>query len=153
MEGDDAPFFSDEEDDHVAPAAAAGTADVDVAEERLARRQFSAEAGEEVLLFEVLELEEQLYVWAGVRGSPRLDALHAAAPPRPGAGAGAPRAAAALLPGMPGADGLALARRLATKTSKHVVLSCNLPPGEPLLQAIAERRLLQELQAARATAA
>lgn len=52
---------------------------------------------------------------------------------------------ATLLPG--GAENVApsMAQRLSQRTGRPVLCSCTLPTNNPMLQAVAERRLIQEL--------
>eukprot|EP00959_Pyramimonas_sp_CCMP1952_P219004 4579265-Pyramimonas_sp.AAC.1 len=42
-------------------------------------------------------------------------------------------------------DGAALAQRLSMRLGKSVSVSTSLPPGVPLMQALAEKRLIKEL--------
>ncbi|KAG1671134.1 hypothetical protein FOA52_005386 [Chlamydomonas sp. UWO 241] len=106
------------------------------------QRVFSmeSEAMEATLHFQILDLGRQYYIWISASG-PKMANLYLAiqtpADPKP--------SVASLIPGPAGGAGESLAQRLALKAKKPVLVSCNLPSNTPMLQAIAERRLLQEL--------
>eukprot|EP00195_Chlamydomonas_chlamydogama_P006140 CAMPEP_0202890320 /NCGR_PEP_ID=MMETSP1392-20130828/772_1 /ASSEMBLY_ACC=CAM_ASM_000868 /TAXON_ID=225041 /ORGANISM="Chlamydomonas chlamydogama, Strain SAG 11-48b" /LENGTH=158 /DNA_ID=CAMNT_0049573869 /DNA_START=48 /DNA_END=523 /DNA_ORIENTATION=+ len=108
----------------------------------IVQRCFMEETQEAVLYFQIMDLGRQLYVWVATGGA-KWNNLHLAFPsktdPVP--------PVATLVPSAAAADGQSLARRLAIKLKRPVLCSCNLPTGVPLLQAIAERRLVQELTA------
>lgn len=55
-------------------------------------------------------------------------------------------ALATLLPGAASEESTSLAQRLALRTHRPVLCSVNLPKGSPMLQAIAEKRLFQEIK-------
>jgi hypothetical protein len=117
-------------------------------------RAFSERAPDDsaVLHYQLVDLGKQLYVWIGGGGAglPTVPNLHFAiqsgssslssSDPTP--------AVAALLPERDAAGRAeALSRRLARRLGRPVLLSCALPVGcDPLLHALAEKRLLQELK-------
>lgn len=92
------------------------------------------------IYFQIIDLGRQYYVWIATGGA-RFQELHLAIQTsldkRP--------SLANLINGGGSEDGHALAQRLALRLKKPVLCSCNLPANSPILQAIAERRLLQEL--------
>lgn len=104
---------------------------------------FSQEAMDALLHFQILLLPNQLYAWIGCN-SGRMGHMFAAVPPK----FDAVPSVSLLLGGGGGADspGASFARRLAMKTNMGVVLSSNLPSNSPLLEASAERLLLQKLR-------
>ncbi|PNW83898.1 hypothetical protein CHLRE_04g216300v5 [Chlamydomonas reinhardtii] len=106
------------------------------------QRNFSTTTHDAALNFQLLDLGRQYFVWVSAVG-PKLGSLTLAIK----SPADAAPSVASLLPGAPAVgEGPAMAQRLAIKLGKPVVCSCNMPPNSPLLQAVAERRLLQELQ-------
>lgn len=78
-------------------------------------------------------------MWLG-HGAPSLDSLVAATPTRFDS---LPSVSSLLGQG----DGASLAQRLALKTGRSFLVSCNLPASSPLLLAVAEKHLLQLLKA------
>ncbi|KAG2426573.1 hypothetical protein HXX76_012891 [Chlamydomonas incerta] len=106
------------------------------------QRNFSITTHDAVLHFQILDLGRQYFVWVSAVG-PKLGNLTLAIK----SPADAAPSVASLLPGAPAVgEGPAMAQRLAMKLGKPVICSCNMPPNAPLLQAVAERRLIQELQ-------
>jgi hypothetical protein len=111
--------------------------------------------GDAVLHYQLVDLGAQLYVWVGGGGGglPSVPNLHFAIQQqqqqqqkRP-AVAASPPAVAALLPDGAAGRGEAMSRRLAKRLGRPVLLSCAIPDAaDPLLHALAERRLLQELK-------
>lgn len=106
--------------------------------------------GAAVLHYQLVDLGAQLYVWVGGggAGAPTVPNLHFAIQQQQRAGsAAAPPAVAALLPDGAAGRGEALSRRLAKRLGRPVLLSSAIPgAADPLLHALAEQRLLQELK-------
>jgi proteasome assembly chaperone 4 len=107
---------------------------------KLKLREFTESAVDSIIHFQILELEDQLYVWIGSGGA-RMESLHTAMMTKFD---NLPVVATHFGEGAVG-DGAALAQRLSKKTGKAVSVSCSLPPNTPLLQAVAEKRLIKEL--------
>lgn len=111
---------------------------------RCAQHCFSAEGpGNEPLHFQLLNLGRQLYVYVSAGGAKMEGLSFAIKSP-----SSAMPAVTSLLPGpgssnSPEAEGLA--QRLAQRLGRPVLASINLPPNAPMLQAMVERRLIQEL--------
>lgn len=109
----------------------------------------SGEAGV-ALHYQLVDLGAQLYVWVGGGGAglPTVPNLHFAIQSAASSSSSSDPAVAALLPERDAAGRAeALSRRLARRLGRPVLLSCALPAGcDPLLHALAERRLLQELK-------
>jgi len=106
--------------------------------------------GAAVLHYQVVDLGAQVYVWVGGGGGgpPTVPNLHFAIQQPRRAGGGGEAAVAALIPD-DAASGRAeaMARRLAKRVGRPVLLSLAVPgAADPLLHALAERRLLQELK-------
>jgi hypothetical protein len=102
-----------------------------------------------VVHYQLVDLGKQLYVWIGGAGAglPTVPNLHFAIQSSLSSSSDA-TAVAALLPERDAAGRAeALSRRLARRLGRPVLLSCALPAGcDPLLHALAEKRLLQELK-------
>lgn len=112
----------------------------------------SGSVGDSVVLhYQLVDLGAQLYVWVGGGGAglPTVPNLHFAIQMAASSSSTQKEpAVAALLPERDAAGRAeALSRRLARRLGRPVLLSCALPAGcDPLLHALAERRLLQELK-------
>ncbi|CDO98705.1 unnamed protein product [Coffea canephora] len=81
-----------------------------------------------------------IYAWIGCN-SAKFGHLYAAAPTRPSNAV----SVTSLIGGSSDNAGAGIARRIVLKTGLNVVLACNLPKNSPLLEAAAERRLVQKL--------
>ncbi|KAG6431324.1 hypothetical protein SASPL_109403 [Salvia splendens] len=102
---------------------------------------FSEESDGDVLLhFQIIRLQKQIYVWIGCN-SASFGHLYAALPTRPSNAVGV----TSLIGGSSDNTGSGIARRLVLKTGLNVVLACNLPNNNPMLEASAEKKLLQKL--------
>ncbi|KAH6757929.1 proteasome assembly chaperone [Perilla frutescens var. hirtella] len=102
---------------------------------------FSEESDGDVLLhYQIIRLQKQIYVWIGCN-SASLGHLYAAVPTRPSNAIGV----TSLIGGASDNTGFGIARRLVLKTGLNVVLACNLPKNNPLLEANAEKKLVQKL--------
>mmetsp|Transcript_2359 Transcript_2359/g.4795 ORF Transcript_2359/g.4795 Transcript_2359/m.4795 type:complete len:138 (-) Transcript_2359:220-633(-) len=106
---------------------------------RLKLREFTENAVDTIIHFQVLELVDQLYVWIGAGGA-RMESLHTAMNTKYD---NLPVVATHF--GDNTSDGAALAQRLSMRLGKVVSVSSSLPPGTPLMQAMAEKRLIEEL--------
>eukprot|EP00897_Mesotaenium_endlicherianum_P001081 jgi/Mesen1/10974/ME000096S10549 len=103
---------------------------------------FTEDALDSKFYFQIVPLQRQLYVWVGCNTSSmgnvyaavstRFDAMPVVSP---------------LIGGGADCPGASMARRLALRAGRSVVLACNMPAKSPTLEAYAERRLLQELRA------
>jgi len=82
-------------------------------------------------------------VWASVGASTKLNNMHMAIQTP----AASTPSVATLLPASAASnEANAFAQRLAMRLKRPVLCSWNIPASEPLLQAIAEKRLLRELK-------
>ncbi|KAI8474400.1 MAG: hypothetical protein J3K34DRAFT_130669 [Monoraphidium minutum] len=90
--------------------------------------------------FQIIDLGRQLYVWVAAGGAKFGNLSFSIQTP----GQAAP-STAVLVRGGAGSSADALSQRLAMRLKRPVLCSCNLPADNPLLQVVAERRLLKEL--------
>ncbi|KAG6668315.1 proteasome assembly chaperone 4 isoform X2 [Carya illinoinensis] len=116
---------------------------VDVEEENGAGLEitcFSDVFNDVPLHFQILRLPKQIYVWIGC-SSAKLGNLYAAAPTRPKDTV----SVTSILGGTSDNAGTGIARRLVLKTGLNVILASNIPKNSPMLQAEAEKLLVQKL--------
>nr|GEW74842.1 proteasome assembly chaperone 4 [Tanacetum cinerariifolium] len=92
--------------------------------------------------FQIICLPKQIYAWIGCN-STKFGHLYAAAPTRPNNIV----SVSSLLGGTSDNTGAAIARRVVMKTRVPVMLACNIPKDSPLLEAEAEKKLVQKLNA------
>ncbi|KAK4418775.1 hypothetical protein Salat_2290300 [Sesamum alatum] len=92
------------------------------------------------LHFHILRLHKQIYAWIGCN-SAKFGHLYAAAPIPPSNTVGV----TSLIGGSSDNTGSAIARRLVLKTGLNIVLACNIPKNTPILEANAEKMLVQKL--------
>ncbi|XP_047270372.1 uncharacterized protein LOC107873190 [Capsicum annuum] len=81
-----------------------------------------------------------IYAWIGCN-STKLGDLFAAAPTRPGNTV----SVSSLTGGSCDNTGFGIARRIVLKTGINVVLASNIPKNNPMLEAAAEKKLVQKL--------
>ncbi|GJV22425.1 ALP1-like protein [Tanacetum coccineum] len=86
--------------------------------------------------------DDPIYAWIGCN-STKFGHLYAAAPTRPNNIV----SVSSLLGGTSDNTGAAIARRVVMKTGVPVMLACNIPKDSPLLEAEAEKKLVQKLNA------
>ncbi|PIN19461.1 hypothetical protein CDL12_07864 [Handroanthus impetiginosus] len=101
---------------------------------------FSEISDDVTLHFHIICLHKQIYAWIGCN-SAKLGHLYAAAPTRPSNIAGV----TSLIGGASDNTGSGIARRLVLKTGLNIVLACNIPKNCPMLEATAEKKLVQKL--------
>ncbi|GLC42174.1 hypothetical protein PLESTB_000638600 [Pleodorina starrii] len=141
--GDLSSSLPDTEESNPTPSTSFPTCTSPCVAPTVRQRNFVTQTHDAVLHFQILDLGRQYYVWVSAVG-PKLGNLYLAIKTP----ADTSPAVASLLPASgAGGEGPAMAQRLALKLGRPVVCSCNMPQNAPLLQAVAERRLLQELQA------
>ncbi|KAL3617154.1 hypothetical protein CASFOL_038901 [Castilleja foliolosa] len=92
------------------------------------------------LHFQIIRLQKQIYAWVGCSSS-KFGHLYAAAPTRPSNAVGV----TCLIGGASDNTGSGIARRLALKTGLNIILACNIPKNSPMLEANAEKMLVQKL--------
>uniref|UniRef100_A0A2N9H916 Proteasome assembly chaperone 4 n=1 Tax=Fagus sylvatica TaxID=28930 RepID=A0A2N9H916_FAGSY len=92
------------------------------------------------LHFQILRFPKQIYVWIGCN-SAKLGRLYAAAPTRPKDTV----SVTSILGGASDNTGSGIARRLVLKTGLNIILACNIPKNSPMLEADAEKMLIQKL--------
>ncbi|KNA03791.1 hypothetical protein SOVF_205800 [Spinacia oleracea] len=90
--------------------------------------------------FQIIRLNKQIYAWIGC-GSAKLGHLHAAAPTRPTNTV----SVTSILGGTSDNTGVGIARRLVLRTGLNIILACNLPKNDPMLEIGAEKKLLEKL--------
>ncbi|KAM7484916.1 hypothetical protein LguiA_000925 [Lonicera macranthoides] len=92
------------------------------------------------LHFQIIRLPKQIYAWIGCN-SAKFGSLYAAVPTRPKNTVGV----TSLLGGTSDNIGSGIARRLVLKTGLNVILACNIPKDSPMIEAGAEKKLVQIL--------
>ncbi|XP_039007136.1 proteasome assembly chaperone 4-like [Hibiscus syriacus] len=92
---------------------------------------------EVTLHFQIIRLAKQIYVWIG-SDSAKLGNLYAAAPTRPNNTV----SVSSILGGASDNTGSGIARRLVLKTGLNIVVACNIPKNNPMLEANAEKKLI-----------
>eukprot|EP00878_Enallax_costatus_P007930 GHUV01008295.1.p1 GENE.GHUV01008295.1~~GHUV01008295.1.p1 ORF type:complete len:162 (+),score=52.51 GHUV01008295.1:149-634(+) len=125
--------------DHAA-AAADAVQQLTLTARKARMRCFSEIAPDATVHFQILDLGQQLFVWVAVGGAKFQNlylAIQNRLDPNP--------SIATLLPDGASSGAASMAQRLALRTGRPVICSCNLPPNADMLQVVAERRLCQEL--------
>ncbi|CAH2036028.1 unnamed protein product [Thlaspi arvense] len=95
---------------------------------------------EVTLQIQIIRLAKQIYVWVGCN-SAKFGNLYAAASTRPSNTV----SVTSLLGGTSDNTGSGMARRLVMKTGLNIILACNIPKNNPLLEAKAEKVLIRKL--------
>ncbi|KAH7517722.1 hypothetical protein FEM48_Zijuj09G0094400 [Ziziphus jujuba var. spinosa] len=101
---------------------------------------FSEVVNDVTLHFQIMRLPKQIYAWIGCN-SAKLGHLYAAAPTRPNNAV----SVSCVLGGASDNTGSGIARRIVLKTGLNVILACNIPKNTPILEADAEKLLVQKL--------
>ncbi|KAL3817954.1 hypothetical protein ACJIZ3_003859 [Penstemon smallii] len=101
---------------------------------------FSEFSDDVTLHFQIIRLHKQIYAWIGCN-SAKFGHLYAAAPTRPSNNV----SVTSLIGGDSDNTGLGIARRLVLKTGLNIVLACNIPKNSPMLEAKAEKKLMEKL--------
>ncbi|KAF7146561.1 hypothetical protein RHSIM_Rhsim04G0247300 [Rhododendron simsii] len=111
------------------------------------------------LHFQIIRLQKQIYAWIGCN-SAKFGHLYAAAPTRPlheifilviivllvdGYAQNNAVSVTNILGGGSDNAGSGIARRIVLKTGLNVILACNIPKNSPMLEADAEKMLVQKL--------
>lgn len=102
---------------------------------------FTEDGHDATLYFQIIRLKKQIYVWIGCN-SAKLGHLYAAAITRPNNTA----SVTSIMGGAADNTGSSIARRLVLKTGLNVILACNIPKNSPMLEADAEKKLIQKLR-------
>ncbi|GAV75646.1 hypothetical protein CFOL_v3_19124 [Cephalotus follicularis] len=95
---------------------------------------------EVTLYFQIIRLPRQIYAWIGCN-STKFGQLYAAAPTRPNNAV----SVSSILGGTSDNTGSGIARRLVLKTGLSIILACNIPKNSPVLEANAEKKLVEKL--------
>uniref|UniRef100_A0A7C9CLQ1 Proteasome assembly chaperone 4 n=1 Tax=Opuntia streptacantha TaxID=393608 RepID=A0A7C9CLQ1_OPUST len=90
--------------------------------------------------FQIIRLNKQMYAWIGCN-SAKLGPLYAAAPTRPKNGV----SVTSILGGTSDNIGSGIARRLVLRTGLNIIVACNLPKNNPMLEMGAEKKLIEKL--------
>ncbi|XP_076936416.1 uncharacterized protein LOC143603520 [Bidens hawaiensis] len=90
--------------------------------------------------FQIICFSKQIYAWIGCQTA-RFGSLYAAASTRPNNIV----SVTSLLGGTSDNTGSGIARRIVLKTGAPVTLACNIPKDSPMLEAHAEKKLIQKL--------
>ncbi|PON68425.1 Proteasome assembly chaperone [Parasponia andersonii] len=108
---------------------------------------FSDSVNDITLHFQIIRLPRQIYVWIGCNYA-KFGNLYAATPTSASTTSPMQRngvSVSCVLGGVSDNTGSGLARRLVLKTGLHVILASNIPKNSPLLEAEAEKMLVQKL--------
>lgn len=90
--------------------------------------------------FQIIRLNKQIYAWIGCN-SAKLGPLYAATPTRPNNTV----SVTSILGGTSDNTGSGIARRLVLRTGLIIILACNLPKNNPMLEIGAEKKLIEKL--------
>ncbi|XP_028760087.1 proteasome assembly chaperone 4 [Neltuma alba] len=90
--------------------------------------------------FQIIRFPKQIYVWIGYN-SAKFGHMYAAAPTRPNNMI----SATSILGGASDNTGSGIARRLVLKTGLNIILACDIPKNNPMLEADAEKLLIQKI--------
>ncbi|XP_028790682.1 proteasome assembly chaperone 4-like [Neltuma alba] len=90
--------------------------------------------------FQIIRFPKQIYVWIGYN-SAKFGHMYAAAPTRPNNMV----SATSILGGASDNTGSGIARRLVLKTGVNIILACDIPKNNPMLEADAEKLLIQKI--------
>ncbi|KAH7573323.1 hypothetical protein JRO89_XS03G0116800 [Xanthoceras sorbifolium] len=101
---------------------------------------FTDLADDFTLHFQIIRLPNQIYAWIGCNSS-KLGRLYGAAPTRPSNSV----SVSSILGGVSDNTGSGIARRLVLKTGLNVIVACNIPKNSPMLEANAEKKLVEKL--------
>ncbi|KAI6692862.1 hypothetical protein NL676_020572 [Syzygium grande] len=101
---------------------------------------FSEVVNDSTLHFQIIRLQKQIYAWIGCN-SLKLGRLYAAASTRPANLV----SVTSIFGGVSDNTGSGIARRSVIKTGLNIILACNIPKNNPMLEADAERLLIQKL--------
>ncbi|KAJ3671613.1 hypothetical protein LUZ60_007692 [Juncus effusus] len=101
---------------------------------------FTEDLHDVMIRFQIIRFQKQIYVWIGCNTT-KLGQLYAAASTRPNNMV----SVTSILGGTCDNTGSSIARRLVLKTGLNIVLACNIPKESPMLEAEAERKLMEKL--------
>ncbi|KMT19714.1 hypothetical protein BVRB_1g007690 [Beta vulgaris subsp. vulgaris] len=101
---------------------------------------FSDDLYETTVHFQIINLHKQIYVWIGCN-SAKLGPLCAAGPTRPNNTV----SVTSILGSTSDNAGFGFARRLVLRTGLNIILACNLPKDNPMLEIGAEKKLVEKL--------
>ncbi|KAL6642348.1 hypothetical protein ACP70R_020529 [Stipagrostis hirtigluma subsp. patula] len=102
---------------------------------------FTEDLHDVTLHFQIIRFSKQIYAWVGCNTA-KFGHLYAAATTRPGNAV----SVTSVLGGTSDNTGSSMARRLVLKTGLNIVLACNIPKDSPMLEAAAERKLVEKLR-------
>ncbi|RLN29630.1 hypothetical protein C2845_PM05G07200 [Panicum miliaceum] len=102
---------------------------------------FTEDLHDVMLHFQIVRFSKQIYVWVGCNTA-KFGHLYAAATTRPDNNV----SVTSVLGGTSDNTGSGMARRLVLKTGLNIVLACNIPKDSPMLEAAAERKLVEKLK-------
>ncbi|GAB4861352.1 hypothetical protein Ancab_036514 [Ancistrocladus abbreviatus] len=99
---------------------------------------FTDVSDDTTLHFQIIRLDRQIYAWIGCN-SAKLGHFYAAVPRRSNAVSISP------IDGSASDAGSHIAYRLVLRTGLNIVLACNLPKNSPMVEAVAEKKLVEKL--------
>ncbi|XP_066360201.1 uncharacterized protein [Miscanthus floridulus] len=102
---------------------------------------FTEDIHDVILHFQIVRFPKQIYVWVGCNTT-KFGHLYAAATTRLDNRV----SVTSVLGGTSDNTGSSMARRLVLKTGLNIVLACNIPKDSPMLEAAAERKLVEKLK-------
>ncbi|KAH9684090.1 hypothetical protein KPL71_027891 [Citrus sinensis] len=101
---------------------------------------FSDIVNDVTLHFQIIRLRNQIYAWIGC-DSAKLGRVYAAATTRPHNTV----SVTSIIGGVSDNTGSGIARRIVLKTGLNVILACNIPKDSLMLEANAEKKLVEKL--------
>ncbi|CAL1404568.1 unnamed protein product [Linum trigynum] len=101
---------------------------------------FTDVVDELTLHFQIIRLPKQIYAWIGCNSS-KMGHLYAAAHTRPSEGV----SVSCVLGGSSDNPGAGIARRIVLKSGLNVILASNIPKNSPMIEANAERKMMEKL--------
>lgn len=113
---------------------------VDAGEDGVNITTFTEDLKDYTFHFQIIRLHKQIFAWIGCN-SAKLGHIYAAAP----ISQNSMVSVTSILGGTSDNTGSSIARRLVLKTGLNIVLACNIPKNSPMLEADAERLLIQKL--------
>lgn len=102
---------------------------------------FTEELNDITLHFQIIRLAKQIYAWIGCN-SAKFGHLYAAGATRPDNAV----SVTSLHRSSSDNTGSSIARRLVLRTGLSIILACNIPKDNPMLEATAERKLMERFR-------
>ncbi|CAN1789442.1 hypothetical protein LINPERHAP1_LOCUS18482 [Linum perenne] len=125
------------------PIASTASQQLENADGELGIHCFTEVVDDLTLHFQIIRLPKQIYAWIGCNSS-KLGHLYAAANTRPSSQSGSV-SVSCVLGGASDNTGSGIARRIVLKSGLNVMLACDIPKNSPMIEANAERKMMEKL--------